>query len=197
VLAPRSPCAQLENDAIPGCGPFGSGWTCGGTSGCEAWKARLPLGDFCWTWIDELYFGVVTYMTIGYGDVSAHTKGGKVLATLIVVMGVFCFTTLLAELNSIRESKRLGAEKTLTQRIDELNEVIEQDDDGNVTPEEYILFNLKKMGKVDDETLALLRDQFKALDADGSGALDADDVAMLAKAAAQVEAGKEGRGAGV
>lgn len=57
-----------------------------------------------------------------------------------------------------------------------------QDDDGTVTPEEYIIFNLKKMGKVDDETLALLRDQFLALDADGSGELDADDIRMLTEA---------------
>ena len=63
----------------------------------------------------------------------------------------------------------------------ELNEVIEQDDDGTVSPEEYIIFNLKKMGKVDDETIELLKDQFKALDADGSGELDADDITMLQK----------------
>ena len=55
-----------------------------------------------------------------------------------------------------------------------------------MTAEEYILFNLKKMGKVEDETLALLRDQFKALDADGSGELDADDIEMLSLAAAKI-----------
>ena len=45
------------------------------------------------------------------------------------------------------------------------------------------------MGKVDTETLNLLRDQFNALDADGSGELDMDDIAMLTKACAQLEAG--------
>ena len=42
--------------------------------------------------------------------------------------------------------------------------------------------NLKKMGKVDDETLLLLRDQFNALDADGSGELDGNDIDMLTRA---------------
>ena len=63
-----------------------------------------------------------------------------------------------------------------------------QDNDGTVSPEEYIIFNLKKMGKVDEETLLLLRDQFSALDADGSGELDVDDISMLTQAASTLEA---------
>ena len=172
------------------CGHFGAGWACGSTGGCDAWKLTHENGSYCWTWVDEFYYGVITFLTIGYGDVKPHTKGGKALASLLVVMGVFCFTTLLAELNDISQAKRLGADKTLQQRLDELNEVIEQDDDGKVTTEEYIIFNLKKMGKVDEDTINLLRDQFKALDADGSGELDAEDIKLLSRAAAQVAAGE-------
>ena len=60
--------------------------------------------------------------------------------------------------------------------------MIDADDDGIVSMEEYLLFTRKKMGKVDDDTLALLREQFKALDADGSGALDAGDIDYLQQA---------------
>jgi hypothetical protein len=134
----------------------------------------------------QFYYGFITYLTIGYGDVTPKTKGGKALGTLLVTMGLFSFTALLAELADIQAQARLGAEKTLRQRLAELHEVIAQDNDGKVTAEEYILFNLKKMGKVEDETLALLRDQFKALDADGSGELDADDIEMLSLAAAKI-----------
>ena len=177
---------ELENAHIEGCGHFGAGWACGSPSNCEAWKLSHELGGFCWSWVDQFYYGLITYLTIGYGDVSPHTKGGKALATWILIMGILCFTTLMAELNDIQQAKRLGAEKTLRQRLAELHEVIAQDNDGKVTAEEYILFNLKKMGKVEDETLALLRDQFKALDADGSGELDADDIEMLSLAAAKI-----------
>ena len=76
----------------------------------------------------------------------------------------------------------MGADKTLRERLEELNEVIEADDDGIVSPEEYIIFNLKKMGKVDEDTIVLLREQFKALDADGSGSLDVDDIMGLKSA---------------
>jgi len=124
----------------------------------------------------------MTLTTIGYGDVTPHTRGGKVLGTLLVLMGVFCLTSLLAEVEQRREQRRLGAEKTLRQRLAELQEVVHQDDNGSVTLDEYIIFILQKMGKVDAETLGLLRDQFKALDADGSGDLDGRDVALLVRA---------------
>ena len=41
--------------------------------------------------------------------------------------------------------------------------------------------------QVDDETIDLLKDQFKALDADGSGELDREDVTMLTKACDTLE----------
>ena len=100
----------------------------------------------------------------------------------------------MQELVEFKNSQRLGADKTLTQRLEELKEVIEQDDDGTVTPEEYIIFNLKKMGKVDEETLLLLKDQFRALDADNSGELDMSDIEMLTKASLALEASKGAEG---
>jgi len=178
---------ELENSQIEGCGGFGAGWRCGGNTGCDEWKLSHELGGFCWSWIDSFYYGFITYLTVGYGDVAPKTKGGKALGTLLVTMGLFSFTALLAELADIQAQARLGAEKTLQERLIELNEVIDQDDNGKVTADEYIIFNLKKMGKVDDMTITLLKDQFKALDADGSGELDADDISLLTQAAEQVE----------
>ena len=81
---------------------------------------------------------------------------------------------------------KMGADKTLKDRLKELEAVIEQDDDGIVSPEEYVIFNLKQMGKVDEDTVQLLREQFKALDADASGELDADDLELLRRACDQM-----------
>jgi len=187
---------EVENSQIDGCG-FGVGWTCLSPYSCETWRAGSwpddPPGvdrSYCWTWIDQIYYAVITFCTIGFGDVTPHSKAGKLLGAVLVAFGVFCFTTLLAELVEFKNSQRLGADKTLAQRLEELREVILQDNDGTVSPEEYIIFNLKKMGKVDDELLLLLRDQFNTLDADGSGELDESDINMLSSAAAKVEAVK-------
>lgn len=35
---------ELENAQLEECGGFGNGWTCGGTEGCENWKANTADG---------------------------------------------------------------------------------------------------------------------------------------------------------
>ena len=35
---------ELENAQLDECGGFGNGWTCGGTEGCEDWKASTADG---------------------------------------------------------------------------------------------------------------------------------------------------------
>lgn len=121
--------------------------------------------------------------TIGYGDVSPHSKVGKFIGAALVAFGLLVFSVLITEMSDMLQARRMGeADKSLDERLTDLREVIAQDDNGTVTQEEYILFCLRKMGKVDMLTLDLLRDQFKALDADGSGALDDADIRMLKKA---------------
>jgi voltage-gated potassium channel len=43
---------------------------------------KIPLGD-------ALYFASITGLTIGYGDITAHTGAGRITAVLIGFMGVF------------------------------------------------------------------------------------------------------------
>ena len=179
---------EVENYQIEGCGGFGAGWSCGGNVGCDAWKLSHENGGYCWSWVDEFYFGIITYLTIGYGDVHPHTKGGKLLAAFLVVFGVLSFSTLLTEINVM---VRFGADKTLRQRLVDLREVIEQDDNHMVTSGEFIFFNLKKMGKVDEDIIHLLKEQFKALDMDSSGELDANDIAKLSASANQLSQQKQ------
>ena len=76
----------------------------------------------------------------------------------------------------------MGLDKTLREKLEDLSEVIKAHDSGVVSPQEYILFNLKQMGKIDEDTVSVLRKQFHALDSDGSGELDAEDLALLKKA---------------
>jgi voltage-gated potassium channel len=41
-----------------------------------------------WTWLDSLYFSVITLSTIGYGDFSPQTDLGKVFTILYIIVGV-------------------------------------------------------------------------------------------------------------
>mmetsp|Transcript_70940 Transcript_70940/g.171341 ORF Transcript_70940/g.171341 Transcript_70940/m.171341 type:complete len:472 (+) Transcript_70940:87-1502(+) len=144
--------------------------------------ADLVAASNCWTGIDSFYYSIITLSTIGYGDVTPHSVWGQLIATFLIPFAIIALTNFMGKMHDLKMSKKMGADKTLLERLSELEAVIEADDDGIVSPEEYVIFNLKQMGKVDEDTVGLLRDQFKALDADGSGELDANDLVLLTRA---------------
>jgi len=41
-----------------------------------------------WTWIDCVYFSVITLSTIGYGDFSPQTDGGKLFTIFYIIIGI-------------------------------------------------------------------------------------------------------------
>ena len=51
--------------------------------------------------LDSLYWSIVTATTLGYGDFSPHTTGGKVLTSVLICLMVFLFIpTITANLAS-------------------------------------------------------------------------------------------------
>ena len=41
-----------------------------------------------WSWIDSIYFSVITLTTIGYGDFSPQTDEGKIFTMFYIVIGI-------------------------------------------------------------------------------------------------------------
>jgi voltage-gated potassium channel len=50
-----------------------------------------------WTWFDSIYWAFITATTVGYGDMRPKDRPGKILAILIVLVGV-TFTGILVAL---------------------------------------------------------------------------------------------------
>ena len=49
------------------------------------------------TWVDSLYFSVITLTTVGYGDISPSTTVGKLFTMAYVIVGIGVFVALVTE----------------------------------------------------------------------------------------------------
>ena len=45
-----------------------------------------------WSWVDSLYFSVVTVTTVGFGDISPTTDGSKLFTIAYILVGVGLIT---------------------------------------------------------------------------------------------------------
>jgi hypothetical protein len=68
--------------------------------------------------VDAIYFTIVTISTVGYGDIHASTLGGKILAVVLIVIGVGVFLGLIADATQLVLHGR--EERTRRQRINVL-----------------------------------------------------------------------------
>lgn len=61
------------------------------TFGMILWASvfyRLVEG---WSWLDSIYFSVVTISTVGFGDFSPETAAGKVFTMFYILVGLGIF----------------------------------------------------------------------------------------------------------
>jgi hypothetical protein len=49
-----------------------------------------------WRWLDALYFCVVTLVTIGYGDFTPKTDGGKLFTIVYILIGLGILSGFIA-----------------------------------------------------------------------------------------------------
>ncbi|MFC1905485.1 potassium channel family protein [Chloroflexota bacterium] len=65
--------------------------------------------------LDAFYFTVITVATVGYGDISPVTFGGRMLSIFIIITGVGTFTALLVNTSGLfleRRANRRRIERT-------------------------------------------------------------------------------------
>jgi voltage-gated potassium channel len=59
-----------------------------------------------WSWIDSLYFTIITLATIGYGDLVPTTPVGKLVTVIFVIIGVGIFLGFLNKMMETRVERR-------------------------------------------------------------------------------------------
>ena len=48
------------------------------------------------SWFNAYYFSVITLTTVGYGDITPHTKFGKLFTTFYILVGVGIITSFIS-----------------------------------------------------------------------------------------------------
>lgn len=60
-----------------------------------------------WSWLDCLYFTVVTLATVGFGDLHPTTAAAKAFTVLYILIGIGILAAFVSELTKLRQAARI------------------------------------------------------------------------------------------
>ena len=150
-------------------------------SGCVAMMAIEG-----WVFEQGLYWAIVTVTTVGYGDVTPDTDGGKVFTIFYVLVGCslaakgfrdfFCYPLVVrakeTEMKIIEQFGEELSERTLKSILnsDLLRKIPHlQQDSKALTKSEFVVLVLRLMNKVQEKDVILASEIFDRLDAGQDG----------------------------
>jgi hypothetical protein len=125
------------------------------------------------TFVQGFYCSVITSITVGYGDYYPTTQLGRLLFSFYIPLSVTAVLGCIHQLTNI--SVQLQTAYVIKREPMTKIFSLDADGDGAISEAEYVLFMLHEMREIDDNLVGVLKQQFKAMDADGSGALTAED----------------------
>ena len=69
-----------------------------------------------WSFLDALYFVIVTVTTIGYGDISPHTPAGKIFTMFFAFFGVATALYIFSHVSSSLFKKHINSKMSQIKR---------------------------------------------------------------------------------
>ena len=135
------------------------------------------------TWIDGVYFSIVSASTVGYGDLAPHSPTARIGTALYIMFGGAALSwaaTNVACIPMIRQSQRMQA-KVLHQygtSLDskELKQLLRGDDNRTCTRDEFVIHMLLALEMVHRSDADMCIRRFDILDKTHDGNLNLDDL---------------------
>ena len=148
------------------------------------------------TFVESLYFAVITSTTIGYGDISPGTQAGKLFGSLYALFGVTAVGNVLSNIASyfVEKKQREAMEKVLRKKVTRADfEAFDVDGDGRIEKTEFALRKLMLMGLIKLDDVEKVEKEFNLMDEDGSGEITFEDLDLyIARQAAEEEEREKG-----
>ena len=125
----------------------------------------------------------ITVTTVGYGDFSPTKEGGRILAIFWILFSVVAVARAMGAIVDVfLEWRQEYRRKKMLQKQVNMGQLVKYSgDDGKMDFEEFCLLKLQVVGLISGENLSECAQQFKYLDKDGSGTIDANDLLEGAK----------------
>lgn len=79
-----------------------------------------------WSYLDALYFSIITLTTVGYGDFSPETTGGKIFTIVYIIIGIGIILTFIDTL--YQHFERTGKKTRRVRRFKDLSSSEEEED---------------------------------------------------------------------
>ncbi|ERN17751.1 hypothetical protein AMTRI_Chr10g227120 [Amborella trichopoda] len=131
------------------------------------------------SFVDSFYCVCSTITTLGYGDKSFSSQGGRIFAVFWILTSTLCvaqFFLYITEMYTEKKQRHIAHKVLKTTMASSDLEAADLDADGVLGPEEFALYMLKKMGKISQEDLVLVMAEFEKLDVDRSGTISISDL---------------------
>ena len=137
------------------------------------------------SWIDAVYFAVVTSTSVGYGDITPTSDGAKLFLIPYMLLSTLIVAHILASYIDLYVSDYVGGRimDTLLKSVTYVHKA-DIDDNNLITEADYVLFKLHQMQLVDKDLEAEISKRFLELDKDLNGYID---VGVEIPSAAQVK----------
>lgn len=141
----------------------------------------IANNDFTFT--ESVYWVAMTATTIGFGDLHAYNSAGYIfdifyMPLIVVSFTMWCISvTQGADPGRGRINKILKHKNLNTTMLEQLQKSAGNvDGDAVITEAEWLSMVVISLGFIDEDSIALLRVHFNALDKDGDGHLSVADI---------------------
>jgi len=136
-----------------------------------------------WDYGEAMYHCWVTASTVGFGDLSIVTDGGRIWAIIHISISVCLLAAFIADIEVVRTRRRLELKRKalLLKKMDvDLIKSLDTDNTG-VDKMEFVTGMLIKLDIVDQKDVELFLKQFERLDKTKTNRITFDDLALAIK----------------